>query len=128
MIFQTQNQLNSLMIFSFAGIVIGLFSIIYFLFFTVIFQKKLIKNIIIAVFYAFFSIIFVILINLFNFGTFSLSLLASFISGLLLIRFSLKNLVVILEKKWYTKINNIFKKLKSNIKRKPKTNDTSKES
>ena len=122
MIFQTQNQLNCIFIFLFFGIAIGVFSIFYFLFFAEKIQKKLIKSLIDIVFYSFFGVFFIFLINFFNIGYFSFSLLSSYIVGYKWIKFSLKNLVVILEQKWYTRINNLLKK------RKPKTNDRSKES
>lgn len=114
MIFQTQNQLNCFLIFIFCGIIIGLISQIYFLFFLINFQKKPTKIIFFTFFYSFFYIFYVFLLNIFNFGKFSLSLFFAYVIGFLWIKFILSKLVVILEKKWY---NTIITKFKSRIKK-----------
>ncbi len=129
MIFQTQNQLNCFFFFLFFGIIIGLISLFYFTFFIENFQKKLLKCIISTIFYSLFYILFVILINFFNFGNFSIALFAAYVGGYNLIVFNLKNLVVILETKWYNKIRNLSNRFKqTNTKRIKKSNDNSKKS
>ncbi len=129
MIFSTQNQLTSIIIFIFFGIVVGIISILYFIFFVNNFQKKLIKLINLTIFYAFFNIFFIILLNFFNFGIFSITLLLSYILGFCWIKKLLHKSVVILEKKWYTKINNIKLFIsKSKSRNKDKLNELSKES
>lgn len=130
MIFQTQNQINCVLIFVFFGLIIGLISIIYFLLFLKNFQKITLKTIINTFFYAFFCIFYVFLINIFNFGKFSSTLFLSyFFSFVIFKRITCKS-VGILEKKWYTIINNKLAFVKSKQKRnklnkwqiKPKSN------
>lgn len=121
MIFLTQIQLNSVLIFLFYGIICGLA----FSFFQAImlrkYQKKIIKFIFDIVFYAFLSIFYVFLINFYNLGKFSFVLLLCFISSISITKYVLKNLLVILEKKCY----NIFIKLKTLL-RKSNTHGKSK--
>ena len=129
MIFQNQHHLNCVLIFIFFGLIVGLVSIIYFCFFALNFRKKIIKSILNAIFYAFFSTFFIFLINLFNFGHFSLTLLCLYFLGFYTARKSLKNLVVILEAKWYNSIKGFAENFKTqNTKRKLKENDSPKKS
>lgn len=129
MIFSTQNQLNCILIFIFCGIIIGLISSFYFLFFVNIFYKKLIKLINLTIFYIFFSVFFIILLNFLNFGEFSFSLLSSYILGFIWVKKLLRKSLVILEKKWYTMINKNFKSFRLKLrKNKDKKNEFSKES
>lgn len=122
MIFETQNQLYCFFIFLFFGIVLGIISIIYFLFTLLNFQKKLLKNIFLTVFYAIFSVFFVFFINFFNFGKFEVAPLIAYLIGFIWIKTLFKNLLVILENKWYNTLKKIFKtKL-----RKQKNNEISK--
>ena len=109
MIFESNNQLNNLLIFVFIGILVGIISIFYFLFFAAKFQKKPIKLIFFTVFYLFFTVFYVFLINFFNFGKFSFVLFFAFMIGYIWIRQLTSNLVVILENKWYTTLNKLFK-------------------
>lgn len=118
MIFQSNNQASNLIIFLFWGIIIGIVAIFYFLFFVKNFQKKLIKLIIFAIFYSFFIIFFVFLINFLNFGKFSFVLLFSFCVGYIWVKKLTHKLVVIMEKRWYTILNKLFK---HNSRRKGKT-------
>ena len=130
MIFQTQNQLNCVFIFIFFGIIVGLISIFYFLFFLEKYQKNLIKILINTVFYAFFSVFFAILINYFNFGKFSIVLFVLYSIGYVWIRILSGKLVVFLQNLWYNKIINYVLNIKSKFKRKGKlkTNGKSKKS
>ena len=123
MIFQTQHQLNILLIFLFFGFLFGLLNSIFNLIFLIKFQKNTIKILLNSVFYSFFFIFFIFLINLFNFGKFSLPLLFVFIVGLIVIKNSFSKLVVILQTKCYTKINKMKQSKRKNI-----PNDTSKKS
>lgn len=120
MIYETQNQINNILIFIFCGILFGIFSIIYFSLFLKNYQKKLIKIIFDTIFYAFFTIFFVFLINFFNLGCFSFVLLLTFTCGFLWSKSLTQNLVVILEKRWYTIVNKTFTKLKLKFKRRNK--------
>lgn len=129
MIFQTQNQVNSLFIFIFFGFIIGVLSILFFTFFIENFQKKPIKYAINTLFYAFFCCFFVFLLNLFNFGKFSTTLIFAYTISFILTKHSTQKLVVILQKKWYTIVNKIFSKIKKKFKKgKIQTNETKKES
>lgn len=121
MIFQTQNQVNIILIFIFFGILLGFISIVFFTLFLKNFQKILIKSIINCVFYVFFSVFFIFLLNFFNFGKFNLTLTLCYIFGFAWFVFLCRNLVVILEKKWYNIIKSKFKTFKTKLK-KEKTN------
>lgn len=55
-------------------------------------------------FYAFFSIFFAILLNFFNLGKFSITLLFSYFLGFEIVVSLLQKLVVIFEKAWYNKV------------------------
>ncbi len=123
MIFETTHQLNIFLIFIFFGIIIGLFSIIYFSFFAINFAKKIKKIILNCVFYSIFSVFFANLLFFYNFGTFSPTLLLSYIGSYLSVKFLTRKSVVLLEKKWYTTLN----KLKR-TKQKEAKHDQSKES
>ena len=59
-------------------------------------------------FYSVFAIIFVFLLNFFNFGTFSYILLLSYLFGYHITFYHFKKLVVIFEKAWYNKITKWF--------------------
>ncbi len=112
MIFSTQNQFNCFLIFIFFGIILGvLFSIQNILFLRK--NEKFIKKIILdCIFYMFFSIFFIILINFFNFGKFSLTLLLAFILGFETSKRLLLKTVVFLQNKWYNVVNKFFKRSK----------------
>jgi len=101
MIFSTTHQFNCLFVFLFFGIILGIISIIFFGLFLKKFQKKFIIYTLDGVFYTFFSIFFVILLNIFNFGKFSISLILVYLIGYIWINKACKNLVVFLENKWY---------------------------
>ena len=105
MIFSTQNQLDCFLIFLFCGIIFGLFLLIFNILFFRKNTKILIKNITNCIFSAIFLILFAILLNFFNFGKFSISLLLSFFLGYLWFIWLSSNLVVFLKNKCY----NVFK-------------------
>ena len=130
MIFFTQHQLNTLLIFSFWGFIVGFFISLSTLIFLLNFQKKYIKLMFFCVFYSFFSIFFVFLINFYNLGMFSFSLLLSFILCAIWVKTLLNKTLVILEKKWYTKVNNKLKHFSNKFKnhKKRETNEPTKES
>lgn len=133
MIFSTQPQLNCVLIFIFFGIITGLILSILSIIFLKSHQKKLLKLIFLTSFYAFFSVLFVFLLNFFNFGKFSIVLLLAYLCGFKAINFQLDKLVVIFEKSWYNKISKIFNQLfsrlnKRKIKEQKKTNEISSKS
>lgn len=128
MIFQTQNQINCLLIFIFFGIISGLISILFFLIFTIKNQKKLIKLLFESIFYSFLGVFFVFLINFLNFGHFSPTLLIGYILGYLWIKRLMQKSVVILETKWYTKVSKIYNKLKNLKKKRESKNEQPKQS
>lgn len=111
MIFSTQHQLNCVLIFIFFGIISGLIYSFFCVLFLKKYQKKLIKLLFLSIIYSFFSIFFIFLINFFNFGKFSLTLFLSHLTGFSTTVLLLRKLVVIFEKLWYNKINEIFNRL-----------------
>lgn len=132
MIFSTLNQVNVFLVFLFFGVVFGfLFHFVKLLYRSsdkvnplnknktnkkiskkfkkyieklLIFLKIFKKTIINTIFYLIFGIIFAFLINFFNFGNFSTVLLFTSILGFMWSYKSTKNLVVFLQKIWYTKV------------------------
>lgn len=107
MIFSTLNQLNCWLIFLILGFC---FAIIYDLFYTLLKIKKPhkklknIKKILFeSIFFSFFSIIFIFLLNYFNFGELSIALIFASILGFLWMSKLIKNLVVFFKNKCYTK-------------------------
>lgn len=103
MIFSTLNQLNCFFIFLFFGII---FSVINTCLNILFLQKKFktTKKIIInCVFYSIFSIFFVILLNIFNFGLFSFVLLLASVLGFIWFNLTSKKLVVFLKTLCYNK-------------------------
>lgn len=131
MIFSTTSQLNIFLIFVFYGIIAGFISSFISIIFLKNYQKKLIKSLFLVAFYSFFSIIFVFLINFFNFGKFSIVLLSAFILGFALTKSLFKKLVVILQNSWYNilirrlnKVLNRFKKTKEKQKKNEITNQS----
>lgn len=126
MIFQTQNQLNCLLIFIFFGTCTGILFILYQTFFLLKFQKKFKKIIFYTIFYSFFNIFYIFLLIYFNFGEFSLVLYFSFLFGFNIIKNVLRNSFVIFEKRWYNILNKFSLNLKS--KKETKTNEVSKKS
>lgn len=118
MIFQTQPQLNCVLIFAFFGIIIGIISNCFSIIFFKKHQKNYQKTLYNIIFYGFFSVFLIFLINLFNFGKFSFALICTYILNFLWITTLTNKLVVILEKKWYTTFNSLLNKhkLKPNTK------------
>lgn len=106
MIFSTQNQLTCILIFIFFGITLGLFFSLCKIIFLEKYQKKLIKTIFLTLFYCNFVTFFIFLLNFFNYGKQSLSLICSYLLGFVLINHLLKKSVVIFQNLWY----NILKK------------------
>ena len=121
MIFSTQSQLNCVLIFVFAGMLIGILANIIFAIFLKNYQKYAIKLTFSTIFYAFFSVFYIFILNIFNYGNFSIVLLLSYLAGFQFTNWQLKKLVVIFEKAWYNKLNKIYTNLKSKLnKRKTK--------
>jgi len=113
MIFYSFNQLNTFLIFLFFGLFLELFYNILEIVFLLNSQKKL-KNIIInSVFYIIFALFFVILLNIFNFGLFSIVLTATYVLGFIWLKIVSKKLVVFYQEKWY----NVLNKRKTNAKK-----------
>ena len=112
MIYLTTNQLNCFLIFLCAGFLISFIYNLISIIFCLNFGKILKKIIINSVFYSIFAIIFVFLINFFNFGKFSISLLAGLILGFLWLNKLVNILVVFLQNKWYTILNYKKRKVK----------------
>ena len=113
MIFFTLNQFNCFLIFIFFGIILNLIYNLFSILFLKNFQKKLKIIIFDTVFYSFFNIFLIFLINFLNFGNLSFTLLASSYLGFYLTKRLCKNLVVFLEKKWYTIVNKNYSKRKT---------------
>ena len=129
MIFQTQTQVNFVFIFIFFGFIIGMISTIYFMIFINNFSKKPAKILINCIFYSFFAIFFIFLINFYNYGKLSFVLFLSYILGYLIIKNTFKKTVVILERKWYNTIKLLSIHMKEKFKkRKKERNVNSKES
>lgn len=120
MIFSTLNQLNCFILFLFCGIILGIFYLIFSILFLKKHQKIFQKIIFEGIFYTFFSIFYVFLINFFNFGKISYVLIIGYILGFLWIKKVLQNLVVFLTNKWYNYLN--AKKGKHNGRKSRKTN------
>ena len=120
MIFYSFNQLNNFLIFLFCGIILGLIYNIFEIIFILNYQKKL-KNIVFnGIFYVFFALFFIFLINIFNFGLFSITLTLSIILGFLWFKTVSKKLVVFLKNKCYTLFKKNFKGQKCKNKKKLK--------
>lgn len=101
MIFYSFNQLNNFLIFIFSGFFVAIFNSVLEIIF-LINSKKNLKNIVFrCIFYIFFAILFVFLLNLFNFGILNLSLLLAMIIGFIWQKKLDKNLVVFFKNKWY---------------------------
>ena len=109
MIFSTQNQFNSFLIFIFVGLVFGLIFQILNLIFLKNYQKIFLKIIFDTVFFTFFSIFLVFLLNIFNFGKFSYTLCLATVLGFFTTKKLCKNLVALFETKWYNFIKSKFK-------------------
>ena len=113
MIFFTLNQFNCFLIFIFFGIILNLIYNLFSILFLKNFQKKLKIIIFDTIFYSFFNIFLIFLINFLNFGKPSFTLLTSSYLGFYLTKRLYINLVVFLEKKWYTIVNKNYSKRKT---------------
>ena len=102
MIFATQNQIYCFLIFIFVGLIFGLIAQILNIIFLKNYQKIFVKIIFDSIFYGFFSIFLVFLLNIFNFGKFTLTLIFACLIGFLWIKKLSQNLVALFENKWYT--------------------------
>jgi len=116
MIFATFNQLNCFLIFIFLGLILGLISNVFFILFLKNYQKNIVKIIFDSIFYAILSILFIFLLNYFNLGEFSISLLLAYTIGIKWTQILGRKTVVFFETKWYTYIKNktIERKKRSN--------------
>lgn len=126
MIFQTQNQLNSVLIFIFFGIVLGLVFSLINLIFLIKYLKNPIKTILNTIFYSFFGIFFAILLIFYNFGNFSLTLLTFFLIAFFISSKHTSKSLVFIEKRWYNKFRQISNQFQR--KRKTKSNEQRKKS
>ncbi len=122
MIFSTFNQLNCFLLFLFFGIVFGFIIQILFLVVLKKYQKNYLKIIFDGIFYSIFAIVYVILLNFYNFGEFSISLIFAYIIGFLWIKYVTKKIFAILENKWYTICKSKQKKEKTKHAKKHKAN------
>ena len=116
MIFSTQNQLNCFILFIFCGFIAGIIFNVFSFLFLKKYQKIFQKIIFDGIFYAFFSIFYVFLINFFNFGKISLVLIFGYVMGFIWAIKVLSKLVVFFSDKCY----NHFKS-KRNLKNGRKT-------
>lgn len=105
MIFSTFNQLNCFLIFIFLGIICAVVFDLFSIIFLKKYQKNFLKLLFDTIIYGFFSVIFIIFENIFNFGIFSLSLVLAFLIGFIFTCHLNIKLVVFLEDKWYNVIN-----------------------
>ena len=120
MIFYSFNQLNNVLIFLFCGIILGFIYNTVEIIFLINYQKKIKYIVFNSIFYVFFALFFIFLINIFNFGLLSFSLLASIILGFLWFKAVSKKLVVFLKNKCYTLFNKNSKGTKCKTKKKLK--------
>ena len=104
MIFKTFNQLNCFILFLFFGIIFGIFYSVFSILFLKKYQKIFQKIIFEGIFYTFFSIFYVFLINFYNFGKISYVLILAYILGFVWLKKVLQKLVVFLTDKWYNNI------------------------
>lgn len=105
MIFSTTNQLNCFLLFIFFGFIFGIFFQLFSILFLKKYQKIFQKIIFEGIFYTFFSIFYVFLINFFNFGKISYVLILGYLIGFLWCKKVSNNLVVFLQNKWYNVLN-----------------------
>ena len=104
MIFSTLNQFNCFLLFLFFGIFLGFIYCIFSILLLKKYQKIFQKIIFEGIFYTFFSIFYVFLINFYNFGKISYVLIFAFLCGYCWAKKLLKDLVVFFENKWYNYI------------------------
>ena len=104
MIFSTLNQLNCFILFIFCGIIFGIIYSIFSIVFLKKYQKIFQKIIFEGIFYTFFSIFYVFLINFYNFGKISYVLILAYGVGFVWLKKVLQKLVVFLTDKWYNSI------------------------
>ena len=112
MIFSTFNQVNIFLIFLFFGFNFGIFSFLKNCINLLKKSKKIIKTLINTLFYVIFSMFFIFLINIFNFGIAQPFLLISYIVGNIWGFASSQKLLVFIKNKCY---NNINKKKENRI-------------
>lgn len=112
MIFSSFNHVNCFLVFLFFGIILGFIDSLISIIFLKKYQKKFVIPIFDVIFYTIFTLLFVFLLNFYNFGEFSLTIVLAYILGFYWIKKELKNLVAFLQGKWY----NVFSKIR--IKRK----------
>lgn len=109
MIYISNSQLNTTLIFISFGILFEIIKIFFTIIFKINSRKKLIKTLFFSVFYVFFSVFFVFLINFFNFGFYSITLFLATIVGSILIKSTYIKSFVLLKSLWY----NLIKKPKN---------------
>lgn len=114
MIFITFNQVNNIFIFIFLGIIFGIIKNILRIIFLLKFYKKIKNTVINTIFYSFFACFFVFFINIFNFGSFSITLILAYILGLCWCEFVCKKIVVFCENKWYNVLTSLQKHKRKN--------------
>ena len=114
MIFSTLNQTNCFICFLFFGLLTGILFNLFLIIFFVKYLKKYQKNIFFCIFFAFFIIFFAILINIFNFGKFSITLFLAYIISHFWSRKLTTNLVVFFSNKCYNVIK-LIKPKKRNV-------------
>ena len=118
MIFSTLNQFNNFLIFIIFGLIFGLIRNIFYTIFLIeknieIKQNKLkfLKICIFdTIFYGFFSVFFIFLLNFYNFGMFSFALLLAILIGYFWQNFLTKKLFAKLFKMWYNIVNKFKRK------------------
>ena len=108
MIFSTFNQFNCFIIFLFLGLICRLIYNLFSIIFLKNYKKIKIKIIFDLFFYIFFNFLLIFLIFYLNFGKIDFAIILAFLIGNLWVKKLTKNLVVFLEKKWYTFINKNF--------------------
>lgn len=118
MIFLSNSQLNTLLIFVCFGIFIETTKQFFALIFNKYFSKKIIKTLFFSIFCTFFCIIFVCFVNFFNFGKYSPVLFLACLIGIFLIKSLYSKSFVLLKTLWY----NLVKKSQNNTKDKVSKN------
>ena len=101
MIFATQNQIYCFLIFIFFGLIFALIAQFFNVLFLINYQKIFVKIVFDSIFYGFFSIFLVFLLNIFNFGKFTPTLIFACLLGFGWMKKLTQNLVALFENKWY---------------------------
>ena len=114
MIFSTLNQFNNFLIFIIFGLIRNIFYTIFLIEKNIEIKQNKLKFLKICIFdtifYGFFSVFFIFLLNFYNFGMFSFALLLAILIGYFWQNFLTKKLFAKLFKMWYNIVNKFKRK------------------